>query len=420
MERAVAYCRVSTDKEDQLNSLSTQEEFFERYAKQEQLSLVNIYSDEGISGTKKANRKAFLQMLQDAQEKKFDYLLVKDISRLARNIVDSIETIRFLKKHIKRVIFVNQPNLTDDEFILGIMGLIAQQESENLSKRVKFGKRLNMEKGKVPNFVFGYDKILGNYFTMQINETEAKVVRRIFALYTKEGYGCSAIARLLNEEGITTKQGARWQQASVGRILKNEIYIGNVINGREEMIEIYSNERKALPNDKWHITYRPELAIIEKEIYEEALTIRNSRYHAFVDKKERSSNKHLFSSLIKCSECKASYRRLQVRNKSRQASWGCNSRNYYGVDACSNAVTVKEEEVITAIREYLCKLYMEFPVLTKRTVEELKKLTDTEDKQIDTKAKIQHELEELRFKQERQILQNLITPSRTSEFVVPA
>ena len=190
----------------------------------------------------------------------------------------------------------------------------------------------------------------------------------------------------------------------MGRILKNEIYIGNVINGREEMIEIYSNERKALPNDKWHITYRPELAIIEKEIYEEALTIRNSRFHAFVEKKERSSNKHLFSSLIKCSECKASYRRLQVRNKSRQASWGCNSRNYYGVDACSNAVTVKEEEVITAIREYLCKLYMEFPVLTKRTVEELKKLTDTEDKQMDTKVKIQHELEELRFKQERQIL----------------
>jgi DNA invertase Pin-like site-specific DNA recombinase len=122
--------------------------------------LEKTYSDEGLSGTKKKNRKAFLRMLEDAEEKKFDYLLVKDISRLARNIIDSIETIRFLKRHIQKVIFINQPNLTDDEFVLGIMGLIAQQESENMSKRVKFGKRINMEKGKVPNVVYGYDKVI--------------------------------------------------------------------------------------------------------------------------------------------------------------------------------------------------------------------------------------------------------------------
>ena len=403
MIRATAYCRVSTDKEDQLNSLTAQEEYFKKYCIEQGLCLVDIYSDEGISGTKKSNRKAFLQMLQDAQEKKFDYLLVKDISRLARNIIDSIETIRFLKKHIKKVIFVNQPNLTDDEFVLGIMGLIAQQESENLSKRVKFGKKINMEKGKVPNFVYGYDKVEGDYFHLMINEVEAEVVRRIFRYYTKEGYGCSTIAKRLNEEGIPTKQGARWQQISIARILKNELYIGKVINGREEMVEIYSYERKSIPTDKWYITINPEFAIIAEDIFEEAQHLLIGRRDAFVNHRERNSNKYVFSTLIKCSECNSSFRRLQVRNKKKTASWGCNNRNYNGADACTNAKTVKEEELLEAIRAYLCKLYQNRDDMMKWTTEEFKKLYAQKTKTNKSKKSKEKELAELRTKHERQI-----------------
>lgn len=403
MIKAVAYCRVSTDKEDQLNSLAAQEEFFREYCKQQGYYLVNIYSDEGLSGTKKKNRKAFLQMLRDAQEKKFDYLLVKDISRLARNIIDSIETIRFLKRHIQKVIFINQPNLTDDEFVLGIMGLIAQQESENMSKRVKFGKKMNMQKGKVPNVVYGYDKLPGDYFNLHINEKEAEVVRRIFNFYTQGGYGCSAIAGILNEEGVTTKKGARWQQISVARILKNQLYIGNVINGRQEIVEIYSNDRKNLPEDQWFIIERPELAIISKDIFWEAQRILSNRYDAFANNNERYSNKHMFSTLIKCNECGSSFRRLQVRNKDGSARWGCNNRNYHGVDACSNAVYVLEEELLDAIKNYLCDLYRKRTEMIKYTKDEFKKLYTQSNRSERTRKSIKKELTELKVKHERQI-----------------
>lgn len=403
MIRAVAYCRVSTDKSDQLNSLAAQEEFFKGYCINQGYALVKTYSDEGLSGTKKKNRKAFLQMLDDAQEKKFDYLLVKDISRLARNIIDSIETIRFLKRHIQKVIFINQPNLTDDEFVLGIMGLIAQQESENMSKRVKFGKKMNMEKGRIPNMVYGYDKIKGDYFNMPINEKEADVVRRIFNYYTQGGYGCSTIANMLNDEGIMTKKGAKWQQISVARILKNPIYIGKVINGKQEMVEIYSYDRKNIPEGNWFITQRPELAIVDEAIFNEAQRILGGRHDAFVNNNERNSNKHLFSTLIKCGECGSSFRRLQVRNQNKTANWGCNNRNYYGIDACSNAKYVKEEELIEAIRNYLCDLYRKKADMIKWTTDEFKKLYSQNILSERSKKSIEKDLNELKSKYERQV-----------------
>lgn len=403
MIRAAAYCRVSTDAEDQLNSLATQEEYFRNYCKQQEYELTEIYSDEGLSGTKKKNRRAFQMMLSAAQEQKFDYLLVKDISRLARNIIDSIETIRFLKKHIQKVIFVNQPNLTDDEFVLGIMGLIAQQESENLSKRVKFGKKLNMEKGKVPNLVYGYDKMNGDCFHLYINEKEAAVVKRIFHYYTKEGYGCSSIANILNREKITTKKGASWQQISVARILKNPIYIGKIINGKQEMLEIYSYDRRNKPEEKWFIVERPELAIITEDSFHEAQKLLGGRHDAFMNNKERNSNKHLFSTLIKCGECGSSFRRLQVRNKDKIVKWGCNNRNYHGADVCANAWLVQEEELLGAIKNYLCNLYRQKDELMKWTMEEFKKLYAQELVTERSRKSIEKELAELKVKYERQI-----------------
>lgn len=403
MIRAVAYCRVSTDKEDQLNSLGVQEEFFIGYCKDKSYELVKIYSDEGLSGTKKKNRKAFLQMLQDAQEKRFDLLLVKDISRLARNIIDSIETIRFLKRHIQKVIFVNQPNLTDDEFVLGIMGLIAQQESENMSKRVKFGKKVNMEKGKVPNIVYGYDKIAGDYFNLCINEQEANVVRRIFHYYIQGGYGCSSIANILNDEGITTKKGAKWQQITVVRILKNPIYIGKIINGKQEMVEIFSYDRRNIPKGNWFIVERPELAIISEDSFNDAQRILSGRFDAFVNHNERNSNKHLFSTLIKCGECGSSFRRLQVRNKNKSANWGCNNRNYYGADACSNAKNVKEEELLGAIKNYVCDLYRKRSKMIKWTTDEFNRLYSQNILMDRSKKSIERELADLKVKYERQI-----------------
>ena len=177
-----AYCRVSTEKEDQLNSLEAQKKFFADYTSRTGDNLVRLYADEGLSGTKIKNRKEFLQMMADAESGVFDMVVVKDISRFARNTVDLLQNIRKLKSLGIETQFLtaNMPSMGNSEFVLTIFGALAQEESANTSKRVKFGKKINAEKGKVPNFVFGYDKTLGDYFNLTINEFEAEVIRKIF------------------------------------------------------------------------------------------------------------------------------------------------------------------------------------------------------------------------------------------------
>ena len=186
-----AYCRVSTEKEDQLNSLETQKKFFTEYAKKTGDNLVRLYADEGISGTKTKTRKAFLQMMSDAEKGYFEKVIVKDISRLARNTVDLLQSVRHLRELGIDTLFLNNNMgyLGEGEFVITILAAMAQQESANMSSRVKFGKRMNAQKGKVPNIVYGYDKTIGDYFNLSINEKEAKIVKQIFSWYIEDGMG---------------------------------------------------------------------------------------------------------------------------------------------------------------------------------------------------------------------------------------
>ncbi|MDR2168104.1 MAG: recombinase family protein, partial [Clostridiales bacterium] len=185
-----AYCRVSTDGTDQLNSLAAQKRFFEEYAERNRYNLVRIYADEGISGTRMRNRTEFLRLLRDAENGLFDMVVVKDISRFARNTVDLLNSTRRLKALGIETLFLtaNMTVLGNSEFVLTIFGALAQEESAATSKRVKFGKRQNAEKGRVPNIVYGYDKIKGDYFNLEINAAEAAVVRRIFDWYANAGH----------------------------------------------------------------------------------------------------------------------------------------------------------------------------------------------------------------------------------------
>ena len=155
--RIAAYCRVSTDKEDQLNSLEAQKEFFAQYTRRTGDTLVGLYADEGISGTKVRNRREFLHMMADARRGSFDQVVVKDISRFARNTVDLLQNVRELKALGIETQFLtaNMTSMGSSEFVLNIFGALAQEESANTSKRVKFGKKLNGEKGRVPNLVYG-------------------------------------------------------------------------------------------------------------------------------------------------------------------------------------------------------------------------------------------------------------------------
>ena len=392
-----AYCRVSTDKADQLNSLEAQKEFFSEYTKRTGDTLVRLYADEGISGTKIKNRKEFLRMMADAEHGLFEMVVVKDISRFARNTVDLLQNVRKLKSLGIETQFLtaNMTSMGNSEFVLTIFGALAQEESANTSKRVKFGKKMNAEKGRVPNIVYGYDKTIGDYFNLRINKEEAQVVRQIYQWYTKEGYGAAKIANMLNEKGLTTKRNCKWSQNATCRILTNELYTGKIINGKQEVSDFLTGQRKEKDETEWIVVERPELRIIDDETYEQAQEILRSRHDAFNISHERQSNKHLFSTLIKCKECGWSFRRTVRTYKNTYVRWVCSGHNGRGADSCPNAVAVDENELIEVLQEYFAEILKQKKKVIRYVVGEFQRVYKAKDKNLEYEKELTAQLSKL-------------------------
>lgn len=393
----VAYCRVSTDKADQLNSLEAQKEFFSEYTKRTGDTLVRLYADEGISGTKIKNRKEFLRMMSDAEHGLFDMVVVKDISRFARNTVDLLQNVRKLKSLGIETQFLtaNMTSMGNSEFVLTIFGALAQEESANTSKRVKFGKKMNAEKGRVPNIVYGYDKTIGDYFNLAINQEEAKVVKQIYKWYTEEGFGAAKISNMLNEKGYKTKRNCKWSQNAICRILTNEIYTGKIINGKEEVSDFLTGQRREKDETEWMVVERPELRIIEDETFESAQEIIRGRHDAFNLSHERQSNKHLFSTLIKCKECDWSFRRTVRTYKNTYVRWVCSGRNGRGADSCPNKTVVDEEELIEVLQEYFTNVLKQKKKVIDYVIKEFQRVYKAKDENVEYEKALNAELAKL-------------------------
>ena len=392
-----AYCRVSTDKEDQLNSLATQKQFFTEYTQRTGDTLVRLYADEGISGTKIKNRKEFLRMMADAEHHLFDMVVVKDISRFARNTVDLLQNIRKLKALGIETQFLtaNMTSMGNSEFVLTIFGALAQEESANTSKRIKFGKKLNAEKGRVPNIVYGYDKTIGDYFNLAINQEEAAVIRQIYRWYTQEGCGAAKIANMLNAQGIRTKRGCQWSQNATCRILTNELYTGKIINGKQEVTDFLTGQRTDRDETQWIVVDRPDLRIIEPEVFEQAQQIMADRGQAFKVDKERQSNKYLFSTLIKCKECGWSFRRTVRTYKNTYVRWVCSGHNGKGADNCPNAVTVDEEELVQVLQNYFTQVLQSKKNVISYVVGEFQRVYKARDENLNYEKELTAQLSKL-------------------------
>ena len=392
-----AYCRVSTDKADQLNSLEAQKDFFAEYTQRTGDNLVRLYADEGISGTKIKNRREFLRMMADAEHGLFDMVVVKDISRFARNTVDLLQNIRKLKALGIETQFLtaNMTSMGNSEFVLTIFGALAQEESANTSKRVKFGKKLNAEKGRVPNIVYGYDKIIGDYFNLTVNQEEAAVVRQIYHWYTQEGYGAAKISNLLNERKVRTKRNCQWSQNGICRILTNELYTGKIINGKQEVTDFLTGRREDRDETEWMVVERPDLQIVDKETFDQAQRIMTERGKAFKVNKERHSNKYLFSTLIKCKECGWSFRRTVRTYKNTYIRWVCSGHNGKGVDSCPNAVTVDEEELIEVLQEYFARLLEGKKQVVQYVISEFQKVYRARDENLNYEKELTAQLDKL-------------------------
>ena len=398
-----AYCRVSTDKEDQLNSLEVQKEFFQEYAQKNNFHLVRVYADEGISGTKIKKRKEFQRMMTDAERGMFDMVVVKDISRFARNTVDLLESIRKLKTLGIEVQFLtaNMTSMGGSEFVLTVMGALAQEESANMSKRVKFGKKVNAEKGRVPNIVYGYDKTKGEYYTLNINQEEAAVVRQIFRWYNHEGYGSSKIAGMLNSRGYRTKRGCEWTQNAVCGILSNELYTGKIINGKQEVADFLTGQRVNRDEADWLIVEKPELQIIEQEEFALAQNILHDRQSMFKNNKTRHSNAYLFSTLIKCKDCGWSFRRTVRTHKNTYIRWCCSTHNGKGAQSCPNAVTVDENELIEVLQDYFEEIISHKKQVIRFIVGEFERLYKSQDDNAGYEKELMQRISKLKKSREK-------------------
>ena len=392
-----AYCRVSTDKTDQLNSLEAQKQFFAEYTQRTGDNLVRLYADEGISGTKIKNRREFLRMLADAEHGLFDMVVVKDISRFARNTVDLLQSIRKLKALGIETQFLtaNMTSMGNSEFVLTIFGALAQEESANTSKRVKFGKKMNAEKGRVPNIVYGYDKIIGDYFNLTINQEEAAVIRQMYQWYIQEGYGVSKIAAMLNDRGYKTKRGCQWTQNAVCRILTNPLYTGKIINGKQEVTDFLTGRRANKDESQWMVMDRPDLQIIDPDTFRQAQEIMEARGKAFKVDKERQSNKFLFSTLIKCKECGWSFRRIVRTYKNTYIRWVCSGHNGKGADSCPNAVTIDEEELMDALQDYFSQLLRSKKQVIRSITQEFQRVYQAKDENLHYEKELSAQLAKL-------------------------
>lgn len=230
--RVAAYCRVSTDNDEQATSYETQIEHYTEYInKNPEWVLVNVYADEGISATNTKKRNQFNAMIEDCKKGLIDMILTKSISRFARNTVDCLNYIRMLKGMNIPVFFEKESINTMDakgEVLLTIMASLAQQESESISKNVKLGMQYRFQQGKVmvnARCFLGYDKDEDGHLV--INPKEAEIIKRIFLEYL-EGASCQKIAKGLENDGILTARGnPRWHDSTVRKILENEKYMGD-------------------------------------------------------------------------------------------------------------------------------------------------------------------------------------------------
>ena len=332
--RVAAYCRVSTDHEDQLNSFESQKRYFEQYIRQNpRWILYDIFADEGLSGTTTRKRAAFCRMIQCAQHRDFDLIVTKEISRFARNTLDSIYYTRELKRYGVGVIFLNDGINTmdgDSELRLAILSSIAQEESRRTSQRVKWGQLRQMEHGVVfGRNMLGYDIRNGK---MQINENGARIVQLIFHKYLKEGKGTGVIARELTEAGIHPMYAKRWSSSVILRILRNEKYCGDLVQKKTYTPDYLSHEKKYNHGQEpFVILTEHHPAIISRADYQQANRILDSRADGQAGKHKYSARAP-FSGKIHRAVCGSSY---VVRHRIRKdgtkiRSWRCQKANQQG------------------------------------------------------------------------------------------
>ncbi len=340
--RVTFYARVSTDKDEQLNSLENQVQYYtELIRSKPNWTYIEGYIDEGISGTSTKKRDSFLRMIEDAKAGRFDFIITKEISRFSRSTLDSIKYTQELLEHDVGVLFQNDNINTldsDSEFRLVVMAGVAQDEVRKLSERLKFGFRQAIKNGHVlgNDRLWGYDK---KDCKLTINEAEAVIIRRIFDLYANQGVGVRTISKILYDEGHTSRQGNTFNVLTIRHILCNPKYKGWYCANMSQTVDYRTKRKIFLDESEWNMYPDPSIpAIVSEELWDRAHAIYKKRSAEFQAHARGASfhNRYPYSGKIICEEHGTSFHRQVLKSaKGEKEVWQCRVYRNRGRAACS-------------------------------------------------------------------------------------
>ena len=349
--RVTFYARVSTDQDEQLNSLENQVQYYtELIRSKKNWTFVPGYIDEGISGTSTKKRDEFNRMIRDAKAGLFDFIITKEISRFSRSTLDSIKYTQELLEHNVGVFFQND-NIntldTDSEFRLVIMAGVAQDEVRKLSERLKFGFRQAIKNGHVlgNDKLYGYDK---KDCVLTINEEEAKIVRIIFDLYANKRYGTRKISQELLKMGYTSREGNAFNTLTIRHMLENPKYKGWYCGNKTQNIDYRTKKKAFLDESEWVMYPDPSIpAIVSEELWDRANALYKERRKESMSHSSGTTyhNRYPYSTKIICEEHGTTFHRQVLQSSAGDKEvWQCKVYRQKGRAACS-APQIRSEEL---------------------------------------------------------------------------
>ena len=352
--RVAAYARVSTDHDDQQTSFESQQIYYlDKIKSNPNWTFVDIYADEGISGTQAYRRENFMRMIRDCEEGKIDLVLTKSISRFARNTLDTLKYVRKLRDRRIGIMFEEEGINTLDmagELLLTVLSSVAQQESETISSHVKLGFKMKRERGEMVGFNSCYGYVYNDKKDkMIINEEQAKYVRMIFQWYLN-GYGGRSIAKMLTEMGIPSPTGRdHWCENSVTGIIRNEKYVGDLCQGKTYTTDAVTHKVvKNKGEEDMYYTKDHHEPIISREDWDQALSILNSR-NATISNGRKAMTRFTFSGRFRCGFCGKTYTKKSLYKK--RPAWDCISVASLGRQYCPDSKIMHEDVIKSAFMQ---------------------------------------------------------------------
>lgn len=419
--RVTFYARVSTESDEQLNSLDNQISFFENYIKiNKNWTYVKGYIDEGISGSTVKKRKKFLQMIDDAKAGQFDLIITKEVSRFSRNLSDSIKYIQELIANDVGVFFQSNGINTYDpnsEFILNMMGSVAQEEIKRLSLRVKWGHREAIKRGRVlgSSVITGFKK---EDAKLIIVEEEAKKIRKIFELYATDKYGFYKLGIELYRQGIKNSKGNIYDKDTLKRIIQNPKYKGFYRGHTTETVDYRTKKRIYIPVEE-QIIYKDDKipAIVSEELWNKANDILNSRSKLMKQNYGNARSiekKYPYTSKIICGDHNVTYNRISSKSKQTKPRWACKDYIKYRLKACESPI-ILETDLDNIFIKIMKKIFNNPNIIIEEMLDYYSNLK-MDDYYIKEISRIEKEIKNIKVKKEKLLELNIDGSISNQEF----